>query len=130
MHRRTSLKVIAAMTALSGQATAAAKPPIQLHVDLDVDPHKEKALLDTFQQTFKPAIIRQPGFVDVQLLKMRTALMGAAPTLLGYRLLISFETEEQRLKWVATETHQKVWPQMEANFAGKKLVNVLLFDPK
>lgn len=130
MHRRTSLKMMAAMTALSSASEGAAKPPIQLHVDLDVDPKKEKSLLETFQKTFKPAISKQPGFVDVKLLKMRSALMGAAPTSLGYRLLISFETEEQRLKWVATDTHQKVWPQMEANYTGKKLVNVLLFDPQ
>src|SRR5258708_48894 len=130
MHRRTSLKVIAAMTALSSSSQAAAKPPIQLHVDLDVDPTKEKTLLETYHKTFHPAISKQPGFVDVKLLKMRSALAGAAPTSLGYRLLISFETEEQRLKWVATDIHQKVWPQMEANYTGKKLVNVLLFDPK
>jgi hypothetical protein len=82
--------------------------PIELHCDLDVDLAKEKALVSTFHTVFEPVISRQPGFVSVTLLKMR----GSAA---AYRLAIGFATEEQRLTWVATEDHQRVWPQMEQN---------------
>ena len=87
--------------------------PIELHCDLIVDPVKEKDLVDTFHNVFQPTISRQPGFVSVTLLKQRAAA-------LAYRLAISFQTEEERLTWVASDDHQRVWPQMEKNLAGEK----------
>jgi heme-degrading monooxygenase HmoA len=87
--------------------------PIELHCDLIVDPAKETDLVDTFHQVFQPTMSRQPGFVSVTLLKQRAAT-------LAYRLAISFQTEEERLAWVATDDHQRVWPQMERNLTGEK----------
>jgi heme-degrading monooxygenase HmoA len=92
--------------------------PIELHVDLAVEPTKEKELVSTFHTIFEPVIRKQPGFVSVSLLKPR----GAAS---AYRLVISFETEEQRLAWVATDDHQRVWPRMENNLTGLKFTTVL-----
>ena len=94
-----------------------AENPIELHVDLEVDPAKENDLVATFHKVFQPTISRQPGFVSVTLLKARAA--GA------YRLVISFQTEEQRKTWVGTEDHQRVWPQMEANLRGAKFSGML-----
>ena len=91
--------------------------PIQLHVDLEVDSAKENDLAETFHKVFQPTISRQAGFVSVALLKARGS--GA------YRLVISFETEEQRVAWVATDDHQRVWPQMEANLKGAKFAAML-----
>src|SRR3989442_6979596 len=91
--------------------------PIELHVDLEVEPLKEKDLVDTFHQVFEPAIGKQPGFVSVKLLKAR---LSAA-----YRLAISFQTEDQRLAWVASADHQKVWPRMEASLKGAKFSAIL-----
>jgi heme-degrading monooxygenase HmoA len=87
--------------------------PIELHVDLDVEPAKEKDLESAFHAMFLPTISKQPGFVSVTLLKLRAAAVT-------YRLVISFETEEQRVAWVATADHQRVWPQMEKNLKGVK----------
>ena len=95
---------------------------IQLHVDLEVDPQKEATLAATFKKTFEPTIRKQPGFVDVKLLKFRKAMAGAGPGKFNYRLLISFQTEEQRVKWVASAEHQRVWPEMEKNLTGQKYV--------
>jgi hypothetical protein len=39
--------------------------------------------------------------------------------------VISFETEEQRVAWVATADHQRVWPQMEKNLKGVKFTAAL-----
>jgi len=93
--------------------------PIELHVDLDVDTAKEKELVSTFHHVFQPVISKQPGFVSVALLKLRA---GGA-----YRLVISFDTEEQRVAWVATDDHQRVWPQMEKNLKAGKFT-VALWD--
>jgi antibiotic biosynthesis monooxygenase (ABM) superfamily enzyme len=92
--------------------------PIELHVDLDLEPTKEKDLEITFHTVFEPTIAKQPGFVFVTLLKRRAAAVT-------YRLVISFETEEQRVAWVATADHQRVWPQMEKNLKGLKFTAAL-----
>lgn|SRR5690349_723022 len=93
--------------------------PIELHVDLHVEPGKEKDLVDTFHTAFQPAISRQAGFVSVALLKAR-----ASPS---YRLVISFRTEEHRLAWAASADHHRVWPKMEKDLTGEKFTSVL-FD--
>ena len=90
---------------------------IELHVDLEVDPDREKDLVETYHRVFQPVISRQPGFVSVTLLRTGTSAT--------YRLVISFETEDHRLAWVATDDHQKVWPQMEANLKGHKFKAIL-----
>jgi antibiotic biosynthesis monooxygenase (ABM) superfamily enzyme len=87
--------------------------PIELHCDLDVDPAKETDLVNTFQSVFQPTISKQPGFVNVTLLKRDGAEIA-------YRLVISFQTEEQRKTWVATADHQRVWPEMEKTLKGDK----------
>ena len=103
MNRRDCLKVIGiAPAAAMGLQAAAAGHPIELILDLEVDPAKEKEMLANYKNTFRPAIIKQPGFVDVKLMKLRTEMAGKAPANCPYRLLISFQTEEQRKAWVAT----------------------------
>lgn len=130
MKRRTYLK--AALAALPAGTVAAAapaggKPGIQLHLDLAVDLSREKEMLKTFRETFRPAASKQPGYVDVQMLKFRTAVMGKPPGDANYRFVLTFESEELRQKWVATSTHQQVWPAMEKFFKHKNY-NVLVFD--
>lgn len=127
VNRRNSLKTLAAAAlALPGAATAASKP-IQLHVDLDVTPGKEKTLEANYEKIFRPAISRQPGFVEVKLLKFQAAKVGEAPKNSSYRLVLSFQTEQQRVDWVATAEHQKVWPTMEGQLRGAKF-SALLYD--
>ncbi len=94
--------------------------PIQLHVDLEVAAAKEADLVKNFKTIFRPTIQKQAGFVEVKLLKMRKAEGN-----MHYRLLISFQTEEQRQKWVASADHQKAWPEIEKNLTGKKFSAVL-----
>lgn len=127
MKRRDTLKWLGAAGAAPAALNAAATKPIILLVDLEVDPAKEGSLLTNYKQSFSPAIRKQPGFVDVKLLKLRTEAAGKAPAGCRYRLLISFETEEQRQKWVATDTHQKAWPTIEQALKGQKYI-ALVYD--
>lgn len=124
MNRRQHLLVLAAVPAALRSAAAGASP-IQLHVDLEVDPARESDLVTSYRDVFRPAIRKQPGFVDVKLLRLEAAVAGAAPARSKYRLLISFESEEQRKKWVATLTHQKVWPAIERTLVGSKYTALL-----
>jgi len=128
MNRREHLGLLAALPAAAVPAMAIDPArAIQLHVDLEVDPAREKEMVESFEKTFRPAIRKQPGFVDVRLLRLRSALAGKAPAGATYRLLISFASEEQRKAWVATDTHQQVWPTIERTLRGAKY-SALLYD--
>jgi heme-degrading monooxygenase HmoA len=117
VSRRNCLKKLGAAGAtgfLLSNTTMAARSgpaqPIQLHVELDVTPGKEKEMEEAFQESFSPLIRKQPGFVEVKLLKFNKAFEGKE--IAPYRLLISFETDEQRLQWVANPEHQRIWPKI------------------
>ena len=84
-------------------------------------------MLKNFETIFRPAAAKQPGYIDVKLLKLCTAVMGKAPVGINYRFALTFQSEELRQKWVATDVHQKVWPTIENTLLTKNYT-VLLFD--
>jgi hypothetical protein len=65
--------------------------------------------------------------VAVCLCKLRSAIQGAPPSGVNYRFQLTYQSEELRQKWVASEMHQKVWPTIENTLKSKNYV-VLLFD--
>jgi hypothetical protein len=127
MKRRTCLKALLAGSGPAALAAAEASHPIQLHVDLSVDPAKEKEMLHNFVTIFRPAAVKFPGYISVKMLKLRSALMGAAPSGVNYRFELIYQSEELRQKWVASPIHQKVWPTIENTLTSKNYT-VLLFD--
>jgi antibiotic biosynthesis monooxygenase (ABM) superfamily enzyme len=132
MKRRSYLKTMLAATAALSKAGAQepkkqSQNPIVLDVDLSVDPAKEEEMLRNFHNTFKPAARKFPGYIDVKMCKLRSTLQGAAPAGVNYRFQLTYQSEELRQKWVASETHKKVWPTIE-NTLSSKNYTVLLFD--
>jgi antibiotic biosynthesis monooxygenase (ABM) superfamily enzyme len=127
MKRRTYLKSMLAASAGASMGRAAAAHPILLHVDLSVDPAREKEMLHNFETVFKPVAVKFPGYVDVKMLKLRSALMGQAPAGANYRFALTYESEDLRQKWVASEIHQKAWPEIEKTLKSKDMT-VLLYD--
>ena len=128
MRRRTCLKtIVAAGAGAAGVLAAGARHPIQLHVDLTVDPAKEKEMLHNFETAFRPEAAKHPGYIDVKMLKLRSALKGSAPAGDNYRFSLTYQSEELRQKWVASAGHQRVWPMIE-NTLSSKDYTVLLFD--
>ena len=129
MKRRSYLKAMMAATA--GLSAAAQEPkahnPIVLDVDLSVDPAKEQEMLHNFHTIFKPAAVKFPGYIDVNMCKLRSALQGPAPSGVNYRFQLTYQSEEARQKWVASEIHKKAWPTIE-NTLKSKDYGVLLFD--
>ena len=103
------------------------KPFIELHVDLSVGPSNEKDLLANFANIFRPVVSRQPGFVNVKLLKLRSALAGAPPAAANYRFVLTFESEDLRQSWVASQAHQDAWPAIAKTLASDQLT-ILLYD--
>ena len=128
MQRRKYLQILAAGAAAGSLVKSAGRAhPIQLHVDLAVDPAKEKEMLHNFETIFRPAAAKQPGYIDVKMLKLVSAPKGKAPVGLNYRFELVYESEELRQKWIATDVHQKVWPTIERTLSSPDYT-VLLFD--
>jgi hypothetical protein len=128
MKRRTYLQAMLAAGAGAAAVRAAdSAHPIVLYVDMAVDPAKEKEMLHNFETIFRPAAAKQPGYIDVKMLKLRSTLMGKAPAGVNYRFALTYQSEELRQKWVASAVHQKVWPTIE-NTLSTKDYTVMLFD--
>jgi heme-degrading monooxygenase HmoA len=117
----------AGMKTLGAQQPAA--NPIVLYCDLTVDPSREQEMLNNFHNIFKPAAEKNPGYIDVKLLKLRKVYTGAAPAGVNYRFQLTYESEDLRQKWIKSAVHQKVWPTVENTLANKNY-STLLFDSK
>jgi antibiotic biosynthesis monooxygenase (ABM) superfamily enzyme len=102
--------------------------PIVLYVDMSVDPAKEQEMKNNFHNTFKPAAVKFPGYIDVKIVKLRSALQGSAPPGMNYRFQLVYESEEARQKWINSDIHKKVWPTIENTLTNKKDYTVLLCD--
>lgn len=76
-----------------------------LHVELQAREDAGDALVDTYRTIFRPAISQQEGFLGVRLLR---PVDGRA-----HRLVLEFFQEDQRLRWVASDLHLEMWPQIE-----------------
>jgi hypothetical protein len=100
---------------------------IQLHADLAIDPAREADAVRYFESVYRPTARRFEGYLDLQLLKLQSALVGTAPPGINYRFSITFTSEALRLKWVASDAHQEVWGTLET-FLTKHDYDFLLFD--
>jgi heme-degrading monooxygenase HmoA len=110
-------------------AAANAQPregrPIQLHADLAVDPAKEEEMLRFFAEKFRPAAAQQPGFIDMRMLKLKSALRGVAPPGANYQFVLTFSSEALRQKWIATDIHKQLWPILEGMLTDKNYSRLL-----
>jgi len=100
---------------------------IQVHVEMAIDPAKEQEMVRYFQTVFRPAAMKFRGYVDVRMLKVLAVPFGTAPAGLNYRFSITYESEELRQLWVASEIHQDVWGGMEKMLSTPDYT-VILFE--
>ena len=80
-----------------------------LHVDMAIKPDSREVLKKIYLEIFKPALSAQEGFDSV-------SLLFPVEKDDEYRLSIAFDQQASQQKWVATDLHQQVWPQMEEQF--------------
>ena len=100
---------------------------IQIHLDVMIDAAKEAEMLNYFRNRFRPAAEKFAGYIDVRMLKLRSAVVGNAPAGMNYRFALIYQSEELRQKWVTSDIHTEVWGAMEKMFVSKQY-DVLLFD--
>ena len=46
-------------------------------------------MLHAFETVFRPAAAKQPGYVDVQMLRLHSAFQGSAPAGMNYRFTLT-----------------------------------------
>ena len=81
--------------------------PVELHIWMTAKSGQAEALQRTFSQEFYPAVSSMPGF--------RNALLMRKPGTDEFTVRLSFDTEEQRMEWVASDKHQKAWPALSSH---------------
>lgn len=85
-----------------------------LQMDFVVDKENAVAFEKMYYSIYVPAMVVQDGYLNSKLLRLFTNDLAkeiqAEPTTFNYQIQISFDTEENRRKWVASEQHQIAWP--------------------
>ena len=139
MNRRTLLKFVALLgfgqvanarrVAMAAPTThpASRKGPIVLYCDLAVDPAREQEMLHHFHLDFKPVAEKFDGYIDLKMLKIRKVVQGGPPPPKGvnYRFQLTYESEEKRQIWIASEVHRKNWPLVENTVIDKNYLTLL-----
>jgi mannose-6-phosphate isomerase-like protein (cupin superfamily)/heme-degrading monooxygenase HmoA len=87
---------------------------IVLQMDFVVDKENAKAFEKMYYSIYVPAMTVQEGYLSSKLLRLFPENLSqeieAEPTTHNYQIQISFNTEENRRKWVASDQHQIAWP--------------------
>lgn len=87
---------------------------IALQMDFVVPKENAEAFEKMYHSIYVPAMTVQQGYVGSKLLRLFPEELAksiqAEPTMYNYQIQISFDTEENRRKWVASPQHQIAWP--------------------
>jgi len=127
MNRRNHLKSLVAGITASRLGQAESRKPIQLFVEMEVEPAREKEMLDNFHNVFYPVAVKHPGYISVKMLRLRQVVQGPSQPI-NYRFELVYESEELRQKWIASPEHKRVWPTVERTLKSTRDYPVLLFD--
>lgn len=98
-----------------GRLNAPAKPKaIALQMDFVVPKENAEAFEKMYTSIYVPAMTVQQGYLSSKLFRVfpeniEKEIQGE-PTTYNYQIQISFDTEEARRKWVASEQHKIAWP--------------------
>lgn len=115
----------------AGSAKPSGGGPIVLYCDLAVDPKREQEMLQYFHQNFKPAAEKFDGYIDVKIVRLRKVIQGGPAPAEGinFRFQLTYESEEKRQLWIASDVHARVWPLIENTLIDKGYL-VLLTDSR
>ncbi|EMS34367.1 hypothetical protein C943_03586 [Mariniradius saccharolyticus AK6] len=85
-----------------------------LQMEFVVDKENAKAFEEMYYSIYVPAMVVQQGYLGSKLLRLFPENLSkeiqAEPTTYNYQIMISFDTEENRRKWVASKQHDIAWP--------------------
>jgi len=85
-----------------------------LQMDFTVTKENAEAFEKMYYSIYVPAMTVQTGYLSSKLLRLFPENLSkeiqAEPTTYNYQIQISFDTEENRRKWVASKQHEIAWP--------------------
>jgi mannose-6-phosphate isomerase-like protein (cupin superfamily)/heme-degrading monooxygenase HmoA len=85
-----------------------------LQMEFVVPKENAEAFEKMYYSIYVPAMKVQTGYLGSKLLRLfpenRSKEIQAEPTPYNYQIQISFDTEENRRKWVASKQHDIAWP--------------------
>ncbi|PJJ83573.1 cupin domain-containing protein [Mucilaginibacter auburnensis] len=99
-------------------APAAAPKAMLLQMDFVVEAQNAEAFEKMYTNVYVPALRVQPGYLESKLIRIfpteiEKKIQGEATTY-NYQLFLSFDTEANRQKWVASKEHVgTAWPAAE-----------------
>ena len=96
--------------------------PVELHIWMTAKSGHAEELQETFAEVFYPAVSSMPGF--------RTALLMRKPGTDEFTVRLSFDTEEQRMDWVASDEHQEAWPALSSHSRKTDFDGFAVVHPK
>ena len=115
-----ALEILAIGIAASKDSGLAITKPLErpkamaLQMDFVVDQENAAAFEKMYYSIYVPAMVVQDGYLSSKLLRLFSDDLAkeiqAEPTTYNYQIQISFDTEENRRKWVASDQHQIAWP--------------------
>jgi len=119
---------VGAMAEPASAQKSGTRLPIVLFCDLRVDPAREQEMLTHFHEKFKPAATHHKGYIALRMLKLRQQIQGfKLPDGINYRFELTYESEELRQLWIASDVHKALWPGIENTLLDKDF-HVSLFD--
>lgn len=90
------------------------KKAIVLQMDFVVPKENADAFEKMYTSIYVPAMLVQSGYIESKILRLFPESIEkeieGEPTNYNYQIQISFDTEENRRKWVASEQHKIAWP--------------------
>lgn len=117
---KTALELLVIGVAASKQKNrSTAKPQdkpkaMVLQMDFVVTKENADAFEKMYHSVYVPAMTVQKGYLGSKLLRLFPENIAkeikAEPTTHNYQIQISFDTEENRRKWVASKQHEVAWP--------------------
>lgn len=85
-----------------------------LQMDFIVPKNNAEAFEKMYYSIYVPAMTVQEGYISSKLLRLYpndlAGRIQAEPSTYNYQIQISFDTEENRMKWVNSDQHQIAWP--------------------
>lgn len=84
-------------------------------------------MLEHFHKDFKPAAEKFDGYIDLKMLRLRKVIQGGPPPAsnINYRFQLTYQSEEKRQIWIASEVHKQNWPLIEDTVIDKGYLTLL-----
>ena len=96
--------------------------PMELHIWMTAKSGQEDDLEKTFREVFYPAVSARKGFRDAKMMRK--------PGTSEYTVRLTFDTEDRRMEWVASDEHQQAWPALSGHCAKTDFDGFALVHPK